>query len=176
MSEDKSTNPPAAVPTPLPVVAENPERCETCRWSEPVIDDPDSPLRCRRYPPILLDDRSEGANSDSLGVGWPWTQAADWCGEWAAKQDVVPVDAAAVLMMPFQTLELSLRTCRAIKGHKVPKSVTTMADVVEHIETVGDLCRFSAEYLATIHNIGPLSIPDIRTALARHGLKLREES
>jgi len=65
------------------------QRCENCRyWGSdgPCPDELVHPGYCRRFPPIILQDRDGDESIDSYGRGcdsfYPITFHDDWCGEW----------------------------------------------------------------------------------------------
>ena len=67
------------IATPPP--AQENAHCRTCRfWRQRrVQDEADDWGECRRMPPAL----PEVADERLVGAGvWPFTKAADWCGEW----------------------------------------------------------------------------------------------
>jgi hypothetical protein len=134
------------------------ERCETCRFGEKVIaKEPDSPIRCRRYPPTLLPDRSEDAREGSLADGWPWVENTDWCGEW--KPISLPV------------VETDTRSLTALS---LPVRIQNALERAE-IFTIGDLLQCNHRHLSDgeVSGIGPKSVADIRSRLAALGLKLK---
>lgn len=53
--------------------------CETCRyWGGRVSGRVYIPGPCRRYPPVMLSEQTKAYH--------PITHIADWCGEYAAKE------------------------------------------------------------------------------------------
>ena len=61
-------------------------RCPTCRFwvNQGAWDGGQDHGSCKRYPP-------SGHTEDDDGFGfWPWTFAADWCGEHKARAEAQP--------------------------------------------------------------------------------------
>lgn len=51
--------------------------CHNCKfWQK----DDDDVGNCRRYPPAVLHDESDG-----VFCVWPWTEPESWCGEHSVK-------------------------------------------------------------------------------------------
>lgn len=64
------------------------ETCEGCRYFKPKKRGDHGLGFCRRFPPIHQHESSHAANS------FPWVNAGDWCGEYAAAAEERPATKA----------------------------------------------------------------------------------
>jgi hypothetical protein len=62
------------------------ERCDRCRWWDAGSAVESSHGRCRKALPLRADPDPKVTYVQPMGFAmWLWTEAQDWCGEWAEK-------------------------------------------------------------------------------------------
>ncbi|MBN1321211.1 MAG: hypothetical protein JXA87_10265 [Thermoleophilia bacterium] len=59
--------------------------CIECLYWEPCSA---TEGKCRRYAPAAVLCANAGENGPT--ASWPWTLAQDWCGEWRAREGLLP--------------------------------------------------------------------------------------
>lgn len=74
-------NNPAAGPKAVPGLIIRSERCEKCKWMQPLAG---TDMQCRRNPPTFcafVGPSPDGRPQIHQISNWPPTQANFWCGE-----------------------------------------------------------------------------------------------
>jgi hypothetical protein len=87
------------------------ERCETCRFWEPISPESGDGY-CRRYPPIATGfspdvEAAEPSVSTRAFCYWPETDHTDWCGEWQSmSKGRIEIPLARIECLSSRTLNI----------------------------------------------------------------------
>jgi hypothetical protein len=172
----------------LPMV-ERAERCETCRYSEPVDEEDDMTREherhCKRHPPVLLPnttlgyaleslkhpnerdvtEMASGYEGDNSSVwGFPVVTSQDWCGEWKAKGEARGmVDLKEELLNKDMKCLSNSPTLFRVRSAFIRMGIGC---------TVAHLIQSTEAELLSISGIGEVKLDNIKEILRRRGLKL----
>jgi hypothetical protein len=79
---------PAPGPKAVPGIVIRAERCEKCKWMQPLAQ---GEMQCRRFPPTFVAfamPTPQGVKTNMLS-NWPPTRPDSWCGEFKPRIDGV---------------------------------------------------------------------------------------
>jgi hypothetical protein len=138
---------------------ERQERCERCKfWDRSKLPDDANVGVCRRHAPaprtILHHDDDDNSFCLKEWPVWPQTLGSEWCGEFQAP--TLPANGLAL-----EDLGLSQRAFGCLWR--------------EGVRTAEQLTRLFPDDLLDMRNLGAGTLAEVRQALARHGLTLREQ-